>query len=275
MEGPVIRTVECQSVLNRSSLGEYSLNCYVGCAHGCIYCYARFMQRFRPHPEPWGQFVDVKGNAPQVLARQLRRARPGGVFVSSACDGWQPLEAETELTRECCRLLLEHGFSVHVLTKSVLVLRDLDLFTGRKVRVGVTLTTLDEHLRRLWEPKASSVDERLHVLREAKRAGLQTAVMFGPLLPFLSDDSESLGALFACAAQLDVDVIWTDALNPRPRVWESVADLLRRQYPRLLRRYGNILFDPEMRAAYRAALRERVLAAAERAQVKERLRGCA
>ena len=67
----VVREVNCKTVLNRSSLGQYSMNCYTGCRHGCVYCYARFMQRFHPHAEPWGEFVDVKVNAPDALARQL------------------------------------------------------------------------------------------------------------------------------------------------------------------------------------------------------------
>ena len=109
--GPVVRETVCKTILNRSGLGDYSLNCYTGCTHACVYCYARFMQRFHPHDEPWGAFVDVKVNAVEVLKRQLRRAEPGKVFVSSACDGWQPVEAEWRLTRRCCELLLERGFA--------------------------------------------------------------------------------------------------------------------------------------------------------------------
>ncbi len=105
----VVRQTQCKTILNRCAISDYSLNCYTGCAHGCVYCYARFMQRFHPHPEPWGQFVDVKTNAVDVLRRQLRRAKPGAVFVSSACDAWQPIEAQWRLTRQCCRLLLEPG----------------------------------------------------------------------------------------------------------------------------------------------------------------------
>ena len=117
---PIVRETVCKTILNRSGLSDYSLNCYTGCTHACVYCYARFMQRFHPHDEPWGAFVDVKVNAVEVLKRQLRRAEPGTVFVSSACDGWQPVEAEWRLTRRCCQLLLERGFQVHVLTKSCL-----------------------------------------------------------------------------------------------------------------------------------------------------------
>ena len=104
--------------------------------------------------------MDVKVNAVEVLERQLRRTRPGEVFVSSACDGWQPIEAERRLTRQCCQLLVQSGCAVNVLTKSALVLRDLDILSGRNARIGVTVTTLDEGLRALWESRGSSVEER-------------------------------------------------------------------------------------------------------------------
>jgi len=270
----VVRQVRCKSVLNRSSLGQYSMNCYTGCEHGCVYCYARFMQRFHPHPEPWGQFVDVKVNAAEVLERRLRRAVPGSVFTSSACDAWQPLEAEWELTRRCCKLLTEHGFRVHALTKSALVLRDLDVLRPGLSRIGTTVTTPDERLAALWEPRAATVQERWGTLRAAKEAGFETAVMFGPLLPFLSDMQESLNALFARAAELDVDLVWVDAMNPRPRVWPSVADLLRREFPELHEEYSRLLHHKPTRERYLAALRERVHRAARRAGIEQRLGGC-
>lgn len=132
---PVIRHVTCKTALNQSTISEYSLNCYVGCTHACAYCYARYMQRFHPHVEPWGGFVDVKTNAVEALEKQLRKARPGPVFVSSACDGWQPVEEQYRLTRECCRLLLDAGFRVNALTKSARILRDFDVFQGMDARL--------------------------------------------------------------------------------------------------------------------------------------------
>jgi len=273
-DGVVVRETPCKTILNTSSLGDYSLNCYTGCAHACAYCYARFMQRFHPHPEAWGRFVDVKTNALEVLERQLRRARPGEVFVSSACDGWQPLEAENELTRGCCRLLLQRGFTVSALTKSALILRDLDVLAGGDARVGVTLTTLDEELRELWEPGAGTVRERLRVLADAHEAGLSTRVMCGPLLPFLSDGRQAIEAMFAELGDRGVDRIWVDALNPRPRVWEAVSDLLRRRFPDLLPRYRSLLFDSAVRRTYVAGLHDRVRAAAERLALTDRLAGC-
>jgi DNA repair photolyase len=269
--GAAVREVRCRTLLNRCSIDDYSFNCYVGCEHGCGYCYARFMQRFRPHVEQWGRFVDVKVNALEVLARQLRRLPPGQVFTCSACDGWQPIEEHYRLTRECCGRLLDGGFRLSVLTKSRLVLRDLDILSGRNVRMGVTITTLDERWARIWEPGASAVSDRVEVLRQAKAAGLETAVMFGPLLPGISDGDAALAELFAMAAELHVDQIWTDTLNPRPRVWVSVQEVLRRHCPDLLEHYRRVLFDPAWRRAYQQELDHRIRGAAARARLTDRL----
>ena len=269
--GAVVREVPCKSLLNQSATGGYSFNCYTGCTNGCVYCYARFMQRFHPHDEPWGKFVDVKINATEVLARQLRRIAPGPVFTCSACDGWQPAEKHYLLTRRCCRMLLDAGFRLNILTKSELVLRDFDILKGRDVSLGVTITTPYEDVAKLWEPKASTVSSRLRVLKEAKAAGLKTAVMFGPLLPEISDTPAALAKLFAMAAEAGVDRIWTDVLNPRPRVWPSVQKLLRRRWPKLYGHYQSLLFDPAFRARYLDKLDSRVRRAATQAGLTSRL----
>jgi len=267
----IVREVECRSLLNRWDIDDYSFNCYTGCEHGCGYCYARYMQRFHPHEESWGDFVDAKINAPAVLARQLRRLAPGTVFTCSACDGWQPVERHYQLTRQCCRLLLDAGFKLRVLTKSQLVLRDLDLFRGRDVHLGVTITTPDQRLADLWEPQASTIEARLGVLRQAREAGLRTTLMLGPLLPFLSDTDEALDALFALARRARVDRIWHDALNPRPRVWPAVQGLLRRHWPGLVGDYQRVLFEPRARKKYIDALNQRVRQAARRAGIEDHL----
>jgi DNA repair photolyase len=229
------------------------------------------MQRFHPHAEEWGHFVDVKVNAPDVLARQLHRLKPGEVFTCSACDGWQPVEQQYRLTRECCRLLLDAGYHLNVLTKSKLVLRDLEILTDRDVRLAVTITTPDESWARIWEPKASSVSERVEILRQAKAAGLETVVMFGPLLPEISDTDEALADLFALAADAGVDRIWTDTLNPRPPVWPSVQEVLRRHRPNLHEHYQRLLFDPSRRRAYQRQLDGRIRRAARNAGLASRL----
>jgi DNA repair photolyase len=270
----VIRETVCKTILNRGSLSDYTLNCYTGCTHRCAYCYARFMQRFHPHDEPWGAFVDVKINAIEALKRQLRRAAPGDVFLSSACDGWQPIEADYRLTRRCCELLLERGFSLHILTKSRLVTRDFDIFRNQPVTVGVTLTTLDDRLQQIWEPGASSISDRIAILELAHCEGLKTSIMFGPILPFLSDDERSIEAMLRLAAQQNVDAVWFDALNLRPRVWSAIAALVQREFPDLLPRYSKILFDREFRTNYLAEVRSRLERAASQSELKGRVHPC-
>jgi len=220
------------------------------------------MQRFHPHSEEWGRFVDVETIAAEVLAGQLQRLRPGCVFTCSACDGWQQVELHFQLTRKCCRLLLDAGFSLTIPTRSELVLRDLDLFLGRDASLGVTITTADPVTARLWEPGASSVPARVNILEQAKAAALGTTVMFGPLLPGISDGPDGLRSLFALVADADVDRIWTDALNPRPCVWPSMQALLRRHRPDLLRHCRSVLFDPACRARYNDELQRRIAQAA-------------
>jgi DNA repair photolyase len=270
-QGVVVREVQCRKLLNRCGIDDYSFNCYVGCGHGCGYCYARFMQRFHPHDEEWGRFVDVRINAVQALARQLRRLEPGSVFTCSACDGWQPIEARYRLTRECCRLLVTAGFHLNILTKSKLVLRDLDILTGPRIQIGVTITTPDENWAAIWEPGASTVAERIEILRQAKAAGLRTVVMFAPLLPGISDTQEALGRLFAIAAETRVNRIWTDPINPRPRVWPAVQQVLRRRRPELYDHYQRVLFDAGFRRDYRRRLNARIRKAAQAAGLADRL----
>ncbi len=206
----------------------------------------------------------------------MRHAEPGEVFVSSACDGWLPLEAERRLTRRCCELLLAHGFTVNLLTKSVLVLRDFDVLTQGtpKSRVGVTVTTLDEDLRALWEPGASSVAERFRVIEEARRAGLQTAIMFGPLCPSCPTARSRSSRSWSGPGDLGVDVVWVDALNARPRVWPAVAQLFRERFPDLHAGYQRLLFDRTARAAYLTDLGRRVAQAAKRLSLSDRVRSC-
>ena len=254
-----IKEIECKSILNRSGLADYALNPYVGCEHGCRYCYGRFMMRFTKHREPWGRFVDVKVNGPRVLMKQVKRSRVGRVFISSVCDGWQPLEEKYGITRGCLEILLANRFPITILTKSALASRDLDLIKGRpEVELGATLTTLDERLRRLFEPRGSSGEERISLLRQAKEKGITTYAFLGPIMPYLFDTQENLRALIAALRDVGVDWIYLDLLNPRPGVWTSLYPVLRDHFPHLVPRYRGVLFNPRVRSHYGLRLRERI-----------------
>lgn len=180
-----ISEVLARSILNKSKIFDYCLNPYTGCSHGCRYCYAGlFMARYSGHSEPWGQFVDVKMNAPELLRRQLPRARRGTVWIASVCDPYQPVEARYQLTRKCLRELSRRDFPVFIQTKSDLVVRDLDILKDlAELEVGFSIATDDDRTAALFEPGAPSVTRRLNALEKIKAVNLRTFVFIGPILP--------------------------------------------------------------------------------------------
>ena len=190
----IVKEIAAKSILSKSEIYDYALNAYVGCQHDCAYCYARFMKRFTGHREPWGSFVDVKVNAPELLAREVLRKKRGRVWISGVCDAYQPLEAKHRLTRRCLEILVEHGWPVTVQTKSPLVLRDLEILKRSKdAEVGLTITTADERLRKIFEPGAPPTARRIEALAALHAAGITTFVMVAPLLPH----AEGLAGLLA------------------------------------------------------------------------------
>jgi DNA repair photolyase len=189
------------------------------------------MKRFKNRPEDWGDFVDVKVNAAEALAKQMRKIKPPKeVFMSSVGDAWQPLEAKYKLSRACLKLLLEAGFEVDILTKSSLILRDFDLLSAYKTpRLGMTITTLDLRLQKVLEPYASESQERLNTLKKAREKGIKTWVFLGPLIPEFTDTPANLEALFRALQGLDLDQIYVDRLNPRWGVLETLKKGLSRE----------------------------------------------
>jgi DNA repair photolyase len=203
-----VKETQAKSILNKSQIFDYCVNPYTGCQVNCRYCYARlFMKRYSGHKEPWGEFVDVKINAAEVLRKQLLRAKRGTVWISSVCDPYQPLEAKYELTRRCLKELLEKQFPVNIQTKSKLVLRDLDLLKNfKEIEVGFTITTNDEKIARSFEPGAASVSDRMKALEKLHSSGIRTFAFIGPLLP---GDPEKLVADLAGL----VDRVFIDRMN--------------------------------------------------------------
>jgi DNA repair photolyase len=239
----LITEIECRSLLNKSALADYCINPYVGCQHACKYCYAEsYTRRFTSHTEAWGQFVDVKINAPSVLAREIKRKNKGTVYISSLTDAYQPLERKYELTRKLLEILLRHQFPISIQTKSALVLRDLDLirkFDNREV--GFTITALNNEISELFEPASSSVAEKLSAIKQLKENGVRTFVFFGPILPYLSDQNlkEYLQQIVSAGA----DYIYVDKLNLKPGLWTSLHLLLRKDYPQLCEKWKDILLS--------------------------------
>jgi len=180
----IVKEVYAKTILSNSKVFDYTINPYIGCEHGCTYCYARFIKRFTGHKEGWGEFVDAKINAASLLAREIRKKKPGTVWVSGLCDPYQPLERKYEITKSCLKILLKHGWPVRVQTKSVLPMRDVDLLRNSKdVEVTFTITTANEKIRQIFEPNAPSIRERIETLEKLHSAGVKTFLMIAPILP--------------------------------------------------------------------------------------------
>jgi DNA repair photolyase len=204
-----IREILARTVLSKTGIGsfDYCVNPYVGCGHGCRYCYASFMKRFTGHLEPWGDFVDIKLNAPELLKKRLKKANRGIVALSTVTDPYQPVEKKYQLTRKCLEALLERQFPVSILTRSPLCLRDMDLFRRfDSIRVGFSITTDDEEIKDIFEPHSPSIQSRAEALKALHREGIPTYAFVGPMLPL---DPARLAAL----VEGSIEEVLVDRLN--------------------------------------------------------------
>jgi len=173
---------------------DYSMNPYQGCEHGCTYCYARNSHEY------WGfnagldfeSKIIIKKNAAEVLDKQLRSPKwiPKPVMLSGNTDCYQPIERKMEITREILKVFLKYRHPVGIITKNDLVLRDLDILEQLNefnlVHVNLSITTLNEDLRRILEPRTSSVANRLKAVQKLSEANIPVNVMMAPVIPALN-----------------------------------------------------------------------------------------
>lgn len=228
---------EAKSILSSKN----GMNLYRGCTHGCIYCDSRSTCYQIGHAF---EDVEVKRNAPELLEDALRRKRSRCMIgTGSMCDPYLPLEEKEQLTRRCLKLIDRYGFGFTVITKSDLVLRDIDLLqsinTKTKCVVQMTLTTFDENLCRILEPNVCTTARRIEVLDTLSRAGIPTVVWLCPILPFLNDTEENLqGILDACfEARVRGILCFGMGLTLREGNREYFYQKLDRHFPGMKQRY--------------------------------------
>jgi DNA repair photolyase len=208
----IVKEIQAKAILSVSKVYDYVINPYTGCQHGCTYCYARFMKRFTGHKEPWGEFVDVKINASDLLQMEIKRKKRGRIWISGVCDPYQPLEAKYKLSRRCLEILEQYNWPVAVQTRSPLILRDIDILKEAKdFEVGFTVTTMDDGIRKLFESGAPPIKDRINALDVLHRAGIRTYAMIAPMLPGAESLAEALGG--------KVDYIIVDRMNYNYADW--------------------------------------------------------
>jgi DNA repair photolyase len=250
LTGFAVHEITCKSLLNRSGISgiDYTVNPFTGCLHGCVYCYARFMARHTKHRMAWGDFCDVKTNALDVLEREVRKRPPGLVSLSTVTDPYQGPEQKYGLTRQILSRLREAGFPVSILTKSDLVLRDIDIlqkFPTENLDVGYSINTDDDEIGSVFEPGAPAPSRRIEALRRLHDQGIRTWVFVAPFLPLLTDShlEKMVGNFRGC-----VDETLFDSLNIKCGNWKGIENALEKIEPVLLPQWKRLLFDPVQKA---------------------------
>ena len=251
----LIRDIETKNIMTKSTLpvGGYSVNPYVGCTHGCKYCYASFMKRFTGHTEPWGTFLDVK-HWPVIKNPQKYKGQR--VVIGSVTDGYLPQEAQFRNTRKLLEQLKNSGAELLICTKSDLVLRDLDLLKEMgKVTVSWSINTLEEAFQSDMD-NAVSVERRLDAMKQVYDAGIRTVCFISPVFPGITD----FEAIFHRVKE-QCDLVWLENLNLRGAFKQEILDYIKSKYPQLATLYHVIYTEGDK--SYFRDLEERARRLAE------------
>ncbi len=236
--GLKIQEIEAKSMIVASKLpdADYVVNPYTGCEFGCLYCYASFMGRFVNESfDNWGNYLYVKKNAVEIFEMDLKRWGPekrnASLFLSSVTDAYQGAEKKYRLTRGILEILAREGYPgvISILTKSPLILRDIDLLKRLpNPDIGMTVTTTDDLLSRFLEIRAPLASRRFDTLKKLHEAGIRTYAFVGPLLPHFRYRPDLLDDLFARLAETKVQSVYIEHINLktyiRERLWTKLQD---------------------------------------------------
>ncbi|SFN83399.1 DNA repair photolyase [Pseudobutyrivibrio sp. UC1225] len=238
--------VDAKGILTNSG-GHCGMNIYRGCSHGCIYCDSRSKCYQFTHPF---EDIEVKQNAPELLEKALKSKRQKCMIgTGSMSDPYMHCEKELELTKRCLDVIRKYEFGVTIITKSDLILRDIDLLDEinqtAKCVVQMTLTTYDDDLCKILEPNVCNTKRRIEVLEEMQKRGIPTVVWLTPILPFINDTEENISAILQECARVGVKGIidFGMGLTLREGDREYYYDALDKHFPCLkekyIKNYGN------------------------------------
>lgn len=228
------KQIKVNDYVTKSNLpaSDYVINPYVGCPHGCKYCYASFMKRFTGHKEDWGTFVDIKLCDKKININKLKNKR---VFLSSVTDCYNKFEEKYELTRNILKQLVDADCELSISTKSKLILRDLDLLKQMKnLTVSMSINTLDENFKNDMD-NASSIKERLYTLKKLHDNGIYTVLFMSPIFPYISNFKEIIDI-----SKDYIDEYWFENLNLRGIYKQTILNYIQLNYPELIGYYDEI-----------------------------------
>lgn len=228
----IIAEKKVNDYLTKSKIGQFAINPYVGCPHACKYCYASFMKRFTAHPEPWGEFLDVKQCDKKI---DLKKIEGKNVFMGTVTDCYNPYEAKYRITRNILEQLVDSNCHLQISTRNKLVLRDMDLLKQmRHLSVVVSINTLDEKFRSDMD-KGSSIKERLDTLRTLHDNGIYTILFISPIFIHITDWKSIIEV-----SRNFVNEYWFENLNLRGSYKNTILQYIQDNYPAYYPSYEQI-----------------------------------
>lgn len=233
-----IKETKAKSIIVKSKLPDtdFVINPYIGCMHGCIYCYARFMKTYTGHEESWGHFVDVKINATDLIPEKTDKYKGKSILISSVTDPYHPVDIKYKLTRKILEKLIPLQPDLNILTKSDLVLRDIDLLKQfKKCLIAISLSFLNEKNRKQLEPLATISERRINALKKLHKTGIETAVFISPIFPEITDWQEIIKK-----TKKFTNEYWFENLNPYFSIQDNIIKFLKKNYPKLVIKYKKI-----------------------------------
>lgn len=241
------KEIEAKTILVKSKLpdADYVINPYTGCRFGCTYCYASFMGRFvGKNTDDWGNYVYIKTNAPKILEKELKKLGKNtenlSIFLSSVTDPYQGVEAKYKLTRQCLQIIANSTFEgmVSILTKSDLVLRDLDILKKlRNVEVGLTITSTDDKISRYFEKMAPNSSQRLNALKILNKNNIKTYAFIGPLLPHFVSKQKELDNLFYSIKSAGTNDVYIEHINLSPYILQRFKKEAKDIDPKIMKKF--------------------------------------
>ena len=229
-----INEINVNDYLTKSNLpsSDYVINPYVGCPHGCKYCYASFMKRFTGHKEEWGKFIDIKKCDKKI---NLEKVSGKNVFLSSVTDCYNQYEEKHLITRSILEQLVYSNCNLSISTKSKLILRDIDLLKKIKnVTVSMSINTLNEKFKNDMD-NASSIKDRLETLKKLHENGIYTVLFMSPIFPYITEWKEIIEI-----SKEYVDEYWFENLNLRGSYKKEILDYIKENYNEVYSKYLDI-----------------------------------
>ena len=230
----IIKNIEVNDYLTKSNLpaSDYVINPYVGCTHGCKYCYASFMKRFTGHNEEWGEFIDIKHCDKKI---NLKKISKKNVFLSSVTDCYNELEEKNLITRNILEQLVNSDCYLSISTKSKLILRDIDILKKIKnLTVSMSINTLDEKFRNDMD-NASSIKDRLETLKKLHENGIYTVLFMSPIFPYITEWKEIIEL-----SKEFIDEYWFENLNLRGNYKTYILNYIKENYSNIYPKYLEI-----------------------------------